>query len=268
MKPLMSLRSLFQGWRLPFAVLGLIVIASLLGALAAPYDPLAEVGESLGPPSWVHPFGTDLIGRDVFSRVLHGGGRTLFIAALAVVCSVLPGVLVGLAAGYVGRSLDAALTAILDALLAIPALLVALSVVALTGSGPAQVALAVGISGLPACARITRAATRTARAMPHVEAARGLGARPLHILVFHVLPGIAGPVIAFVGIALSWAILHAATLNFLGFGGDPAAPEWGVMLAEGRQVYRVAPWVAVAPGAAIMITLFTVNLLADALRRR
>jgi peptide/nickel transport system permease protein len=247
--------------------LALVVLASLAAPLLAPYDPLAQSGESLAPPDGAHPFGTDLIGRDVWSRVLHGGARTLSIAALSVALSVLPGLVLGLTAGYFGGILDTAFTALFDALLAIPALLVALAVVALAGSGAAQIALAVGVSGLASYARMVRASTRAVRVLPYVEAAHSLGAHPGGILVRHVLPNIARPLLAFAGVTLSWAIMSAAALHFLGFGGDPSAPEWGAMLAEGRQVYRAAPWAALAPGLAITVTLLLVNGLAGRLVR-
>jgi peptide/nickel transport system permease protein len=117
----------------------------------------------------------------------------------------------------------------------------------------------------PSYTRVARAATRAVRVRPFVEAAKSIGAPPGHILRWHVLPNIAQPLVGFATVTLGWAIMSAATLNFLGFGGDPAAPEWGAMLADGRQVYRVAPWAALAPGVAIMLTLFIVNRLADAI---
>jgi peptide/nickel transport system permease protein len=253
------------GRRFPVILLGLIAVISLLAPLIAPYDPLDEAGQTLEAPSAAHPFGTDLIGRDVFSRVLYGGGRTLLIAVLALLFSVLPGLITGLVAGYNGGWPDLLIGALADGLLAIPSLLIALSVVAITGNGPAQVALAVGISGWPTYTRVTRAATRAVRALPFVEAAQSIGAPPGHILRWHVLPNIAQSLIGFATVTLGWAIMSAATLNFLGFGGDLASPEWGAMLADGRQVYRIAPWVALAPGLAIMLTLFVVNRLADAI---
>lgn len=248
---------------LPLVALTLIVILSVLAPWIAPYDPLDESGDSLEPPSVTHRLGTDLIGRDVFSRVLHGGARTLVIAVLALGLSVLPGLIIGMLAGYVGGFLDNVVVAGLDGFLAIPGLLIALSVMALTGSGPAQVAVAVGVAGMPAYARGVWAAARTIRVQPYIEAAKSIGARPLHIIWRHILPNMLRPLIAFGTVALSWAILNAATLHFLGFGGDPAAPEWGAMLADGRNAYRIAPWVIIGPGAAIMITLLAINALAD-----
>ncbi|RPI98178.1 MAG: ABC transporter permease [Chloroflexi bacterium] len=247
--------------------LALIILASLAAPVISPYDPLAQTAESLAPPDPAHLLGADLAGRDVWSRLLHGGARTLSIAALSVALSVLPGLVLGLVAGYFGGVLDAALTALFDTLLAIPGLLVALAVVVLAGSGAAQIAVAVGLSGLASYARVVRSAVRAVLVLPYVEAARSLGAHPGGILLRHVLPNITRPLLAFAGVTLSWAIMSAAALHFLGFGGDPSAPEWGAMLAEGRQVYRAAPWVALAPGLAITVTLLLVNGLAGRLSR-
>lgn len=251
----------------PLAAILAIILLSLCAPILAPYDPLAQAGPELSAPSSAFPLGTDLIGRDVFSRVLHGGARTLAIAALAVIGSVLPGLLIGAAASWFGGLIDALLSALIDALLAIPALLIALVGVTLLGSGAAQVALAVGVAGLPGYARVARAAVRAVRVQPYIESARAVGARGGYILWWHVIPNATGPLLSFAVVTLAWALLNAAMLNFLGFGGDPALPEWGAMLADARQIFRVAPWVAVGPGAALSLTLLAVNALADALSR-
>jgi peptide/nickel transport system permease protein len=248
----------------PLALIGIIVIASLLAPWIAPYDPLhGENGQELQPPSARYVLGTDMLGRDVFSRVLYGGRVTLAVAVAALALTVVPGLVLGLLAGYAGGALDQAITALLNALLAFPSLLLALGIVAIAGNGPLQVAVAVGLAGMPSYARIVRGATRVVRASPYVEAARSIGAGPLRVLIVHILPNLAGPLIAFGTVILGWAIISAATLNFLGLGGTLSIPEWGAMLAEGRQAFRVAPWAVLAPGTAIMITLFAVNTLAD-----
>jgi peptide/nickel transport system permease protein len=253
-------------WRrlLPLLALALIAAISLLAPWLVPHDPLRAVtGQELLPPSTRYPLGTDLLGRDVYSRVLYGGRSTLSVAALALALAVVPGLVVGVIAGYADGLIDHMISAVLDALLAFPGLLLALAVIAIVGNGPIQVAMAVGLGGMPSYARVARVATRSVRARPFVEAAYALGARPIRVLVGHILPNMAGPLIGFATVILSWAILNAATLNFLGLGGDPAAPEWGTMLAEGRQAFRLAPWAVIAPGLAIMITLLVVNWLAD-----
>jgi peptide/nickel transport system permease protein len=251
---------------LSLALLGLIVLAAVLAPWLTSQDPREAVpGEQLEPPSGQHPFGTDLLGRDVFSRVLYGGRRTLSVALLTAGVTLGPGLAVGLLAGYTGRWVDTALMTLMDALLAFPSLLMALALIALFGSGRSQIVFAVGIAGIPAYARVTRAAVLEAQALPFIEAARAIGARPESILRRHILPAVAPLLLAFAGVTLSWAILNGAALTFLGYGGDISAPDWGVMLADGRQTFRTAPWAVIAPGAALSLTVFAINLLAGSL---
>jgi peptide/nickel transport system permease protein len=259
-------RRLTSRQQIALALLALVGLVVLLAPVLAPHDPRqAEPDISLQAPSRQHPLGTDLLGRDVTSRVLYGGRRTLGVALLTAGITLGPGLLIGLAAGYAGRWIDAGLMVLMDALLAFPNLLLALSLVALLGSGTAQIALSVGIAGIPAYARVTRAAVLEARSQPFVDAARAIGARPAGILVRHILPTAAAPLAAFGGVTLSWAILNSAALMFLGYGGDIAAPDWGIMLADGRQAFRTAPWVAAAPGVALSLTVFAINLLSGSL---
>lgn len=254
-------------------ILGVIVLAALLAPQLATHDPRqTEPADQFQPPSTEYWFGTDLLGRDVYSRVLYGGRRTLSVALLTMLITLPPGLLIGLAAGYAGRWIDLGLMTIMDALLAFPNLLLALALIALVGSGLVEIALAVGVAGIPVYARVTRAAVLEARVYPFVEAAYALGSRSPGILWRHILPTIAPTLLAFAGVTLSWALLNSAALMFLGYGGDIAAPDWGVMLADGRQAFRTAPWVAIAPGVALSTTVFALNLLAGslngALRRR
>jgi len=246
----------------------LIALLSLLAPLLATHDPLATAPEAqLQPPSREHLFGTDLLGRDVYSRVLYGGRRTFGVALLTALITLGPGLVIGAVAGFAGGWLDAALMTLLDALLAVPALVLALALLALLGSGSVQIAVAVGIAGIPSYGRVTRAAVLQARSRPFVEAARAIGARPGGILARHIFPTIAPPLLAFAGVTLSWAILNSAALIFLGFGGDISSPDWGVMLADGRQAFRTAPWVALAPGIALSATVLAINWLAEGLDR-
>ncbi|MCZ7538610.1 MAG: ABC transporter permease [Anaerolineae bacterium] len=260
-----------NGWHSGRLRAALLLLAAMiaLAALApwlATHDPRRAVPEEqLAPPSRGHYFGTDLLGRDVFSRTLYGGRRTLGVALLTALIALGPGLAIGIVAGYGGRWLDAGLMMLMDALLAFPSLILALALIALLGSGTVQVALAVGIAGIPSYARVARAAVIQARALPFVEAARALGAGPRAILWRHVVPAAAPPLLAFAGVTLSWALLNGAALMFLGYGGDIAAPEWGVMLADGRAAFRNAPWVALAPGAALSVTVLAINLLAGGL---
>ncbi|MFQ3534951.1 MAG: ABC transporter permease [Aggregatilineales bacterium] len=249
-------------WGLSGIFLGLLALLSLAAPLIAPYDPLAEVGLALEPPSIRHPLGTDWIGRDVFSRVLHGGARTFSIGLIALGITVLIGGTIGLSAGFFGGVLDWLVVSLSDALLALPSLLIALSILTLAGNGSQQIALAAALSGLPAYLRIVRATARSIRAQPYVEAARALGASELGVLWRHILPNAGLTCLSAGVIAVAWAILNAATLHFLGFGGDPSVPEWGTMLAEGRTVLRAAPWIAFAAGTALTLSLLAINDLA------
>lgn len=248
----------------PLLLLAAIALITLLAPALAPRDPRSADSPALLPPSKEHPFGTDTLGRDVFSRTLWGGRQTLGIALLGTGIAVLPGLLVGALAGFFGGWTDRLLTATIDTLLAFPSLLLALTLIALTGSGPAQVALAVGLAGLPAYARVTRAAVIAARGQPYIEAAQAIGARPLRVLLRHALPNTREPLLGFAAVSFSWAVINGAGLVFLGFGGDPATPDWGAMLNEGRAAFRTAPWIALLPGALITLTAYAVHRLADA----
>ncbi|GAB4410881.1 MAG: ABC transporter permease [Anaerolineae bacterium] len=252
--------------RLALIMLGMAVLLSVLAPWLATHDPRHAVPEDqLSPPSREYLFGTDLLGRDVFSRTLYGGRRTLGVALLTVLITLLPGMVIGIVAGYGGRWLDTSLMMVMDALLAFPSLILALALIAVLGSGVIQVALAVGMAGIPAYARVTRAAVLEARTLPFVEAARALGARPVTVLWRHIVPTVAPSLLAFAGVTLSWAILNGAALMFLGFGGDIAAPDWGIMLADARASFRTAPWTALAPGIALSLTVYAINLLTGAL---
>jgi len=243
-----------------------IVVLAIAAPWLAPHDPRAAApDQQFAAPSSAHLFGTDILGRDVFSRVLYGARRALGLVLLAACVTFPIGLIVGLLAGYGGQQLDLVLMTLTDSLLAIPSLLLALALLALLGSGQAQIALAVGVTGIAPFARVTRAAVIEARALAFVEAARAVGARPEGILRRHILPTITPTLLAFGGVSLSWAILNGAALTFLGYGGDIAAPDWGVMLNEGRQTFRIAPWITLAPGLALSLTVYTIHLAASSL---
>jgi ABC-type dipeptide/oligopeptide/nickel transport system permease subunit len=247
-----------------FAVCLLLIILGLcvLAPLVAPDDPLHAVtrGE-LQPPSLRHPLGTDLLGRDVWSRVLYGGRATLLAAVTALSLALVFGTVLGLIAGLGGQAIDGTITMITNVLLAFPVLLFALLIILIIGTGIFQVAVAVGLAGVPPVIVVTRSAVRNALGQPYIEAARSLGATRLQIGWRHVLPNIAPTLRAFGVVILSWALMNAATLNFLGLGGETAQPEWGSMLAQARITFARAPWTVIAPGLAIMITVCAVNLL-------
>lgn len=245
----------------------LIVLSSILAQRLAPYDPLLiSPQDYLQPPSRSHWLGTDSYGRDVLSRVLHGGRVSLTVGFASVLIASALGVLLGLIAGYYGGRVDGAIMRFVDMLLAFPGLLLALGVVALLGPGLANVIVAVGISGIPSYARTVRGAILSAREEVYVEAARSVGCRDHHILLRHLLPNVVGLVVVISTLSVAWAILTASSLSFLGVGTQPPTPEWGVMLSEGRGLLREAPWLTTFPGLMIMLTVLSINLLGDGLR--
>lgn len=245
----------------------LIVLSSILAQRLAPYDPLLiSPQDYLQPPSRSHWLGTDSYGRDVLSRVLHGGRVSLTVGFASVLIASALGVLLGLIAGYYGGRVDGAIMRFVDMLLAFPGLLLALGVVALLGPGLANVIVAVGLSGIPSYARTVRGAILSAREEVYVEAARSVGCRDHHILLRHLLPNVVGLVVVISTLSVAWAILTASSLSFLGVGTQPPTPEWGVMLSEGRGLLREAPWLTTFPGLMIMLTVLSINLLGDGLR--
>lgn len=253
---------------------GLALLALLLGAtLAAPWlapgDPLAtDVAQAVRPPSPDHLLGTDALGRDVLSRLLWGGRATLGAAAGALALTLAIGAPLGLAAGFWGGWVDAVLMRLVDVLLAFPGLLLALGIVAILDPGPVAVIIAVGVAGAPGYARVARAAALEVRNQPYVQAAAALGASDLRLLVRHILPNALGPLLAFATVQLGWSLLNAAALSFLGLAGPPARPEWGHLLADGREHLVEAPWLSLASGLALTLTVLAANLIGDGLRER
>ncbi len=246
------------------AVLGLTVLGA--PALTA-HDPLAMApSQQFLPPGPDHPAGTDLFGRDVATRLLFGGRLTLGIGVFAVLIAALPGTALGLLAGYHGRWTDRLISWLVDVMLSFPSILLALTIVAALGPGVANITLAVGISGIPNYTRLVRGQVLSVRRQPYVRAAVTVGCTDVRILLRHILPNVVGPIIVLAALDAGWAILNASALSFLGLGVQPPTPEWGAMLNEGRGYLRDAPWVTVAPGLAIALTVLAINLLGDALR--
>ncbi len=250
-------------------VLAVIVFAALAPGLLATHDPLqTEVRSALLPPSPEHLFGTDQSGRDVYSRVIHGAGRSIGIGVLATGIALVAGLLVGALAGVSPRPLDATLMRVNDVLMAFPEFLVALVVVALLGPGPANIAVAVTVAAAPVYVRLARVQTRTLALAEHVEAARILGVPAVPAFLRHVVPGVLGSLSVLATIGIGSSILAAAGLSFLGLGPTEPTPEWGLMLAGGRNVLGQAWWISVFPGAAITLTVVAASVLGRILRAR
>ena len=246
-------------------VLGL-VLAVLLASVLAPYEPdQTDLDAQLQRPSAQHPLGTDFYGRDLLSRLLYGGRATLAVAVAAVLLAATVGSAMGLLAGSSQGWPAQVWAGIFDLMLAFPTLLLALMVVAVVGPGLAALGLAVGIAGIPSYARLVRGLTLSLRSALFVEAARALGADPLHILHRHLVRNAARPVLALATVDLGLAIISVAALGYLGLGASPPQSEWGLMLYEGRGYMTNAPWASLVPGLAITVTVWTVTLLGDAL---
>jgi len=251
------------------AVLALIALAAIAPGLLATQDPLVtDVRAALQPPSSAHWFGTDQSGRDVYSRVVWGAGRSVGIGLLATTLAFAVGVIAGSLSAVAPRVVDAAAMRVIDVLLAFPEFLVALLVVAVLGPGPVNVAVAVTLAAVPVYIRLARAQTRTLGAAEHVEAARIVGVPAFLVHVRHVLPGVVGAVSVLATIGIGTSILAAAGLSFLGLGPTEPTPEWGLMLSAGRNLLLQAPWVAVFPGLAITATVVSVSVVGRILRAR
>lgn len=247
-----------------------LVLVAVLGSAIAPYgynEIAADIATGrLQPPTTEHWFGTDNLGRDVFSRVLLGASVSLQVGFIAVTISLVAGTLIGIVAGYYGRWLDDGLMRFMDVLFAFPAILLAIVVLAVLGPGITNAMIAIGIVYTPIFARLARASTLSVREEVYVRASRSAGASDVRILGRHVLPNIAPPLIVQTSLSLAFAILSEAALSFLGLGTQPPDPSWGRMLAEGRAFIEQAWWMALFPGLAIFIVVLAFNVLGDALR--
>lgn len=249
------------------AWLALVGLGAAMAPLLAPAGPLvADTTRALLPPGVGGPLGTDPLGRDVLARLLWGARWTLGMGLTALAVSVGLGLPTGMIAGVFGGRVEAVLMRLVDALLAFPGFLLAMALVALLGPGMGSVALAVGMAAAPAYARVARSAALEVRTQPYVDAARAVGNNEWRILVRHVLPNAAAPLVAFAAVQLGWVLLNGAALNFLGLGAPPGAPEWGAMLAEGRGYLRDGPWASTFPGLALTLTVLAANLVGDGLQ--
>ena len=245
----------------------LLGLLAVFGHALAPFDPLMmDFSARFAPPSWTHPFGTDDFGRDLFSRVLYGARVSVQVAFIAVSLSGVVGVTLGVLAGYLGGWVDELIMRVMDVIFAFPAVLLAITVMAILGRGVENAMIAIAIVYAPIFARVTRGAVIAVRDREFVTAARALGQRQLRIMFAHVLPNALGPIIVQTSLSLAFAILAEAALSFFGLGTQPPDPSWGRMLAEGRGFLGQAPWMGIFPGLAIMLSVLGFNLLGDGLR--
>jgi peptide/nickel transport system permease protein len=269
-RPLSALRA--PG--LPTLVLAIAVVVTVLAfavvpGLVAPYDPTAALPAArLQPPSAAHLFGTDQLGRDLFSRVVYGAARTLFATVLAVGIGVVFGSVIGLVSGFVGGRLDEVVMRFVDVALAIPGLLLAMAVIAALGFGITNVAIAVGVASIASFARLMRSDVLRVRSSAYVEAAYAGGDRTWWVVVRHVLPNAWGPVAALVAVEVGSAVLAVAALSFLGYGVVPPDPEWGSLISEGRAYLATSWWLTTLPGLVLIAVVLSANRIGQAIQRR
>ena len=248
------------------AILAIVALAALLAPWIAPYDPMAlKVLDRLQSPRAAHWFGTDELGRDVFSRVVFGARYSLLIGAMVVVVSMVCGVLLGLAAGFF-RRLDGPVMRLVDAMMSFPDILLAIALVAVLGASMTNVILALAIVYTPRVARVVRASTLVVRELLFIEAARALGIPTWRILFIHVLQNIASPILVQATFIFAYAVLAEAGLSFLGVGVPPVLPTWGSMISSGQQFAHQAIWLVVFPGIAIILSALSLQMVGDGFR--
>lgn len=250
---------------------GLVLLLLLVAATArfiAPYDPITgDVSHGLQPPSLQHWFGTDDQGRDVLSRVIVGSQVSVTVSAISVLIGLLVGTSVGLAAGFFGGAFDLVGMRLIDAVLAFPALLLAISITAALGPDIKNAMIAIGIVAIPAYARLTRAQVLSIREREYVTAATATGVPPVRVMLRHILPNVANPLIVQATFTAAFAILQEAVLSFLGLGSQPPNPSWGQDINYSqRYLINEMWWMSVGPGLAIFLAVFSFNFLGDAMR--
>jgi len=247
-------------------ILAAVVLLAVFAPWLTPYDPMAlKILDRLQSPRATHWFGTDELGRDVFSRVIFGARYSLLIGALVVVISMVGGVLLGLAAGFF-RRLDGPVMRLVDAMMSFPDILLAIALVAVLGASMTNVILALAIVYTPRVARVVRASTLVVRELLFVEAARALGISTWRILFIHILQNIASPILVQATFIFAYAVLAEAGLSFLGVGVPPVLPTWGSMISSGQQFAHQAIWLVVFPGIAIILSALSLQMVGDGFR--
>jgi len=250
-------------------VLMLAMTATGLSAeLIAPYNPTAnDFGAMMDAPSWAHPLGTDQFGRDLLSRIIYGARTALIVGLSSALVGGVVGLILGVGSAYFGGRTDLILQRVFDVLMAFPLIIMALAVVAIFGTGVQNVIIAITIPLIPRCARVVRASALAIREVPYVDAARALGYGHTRIILFHMVPNVMAPFLIMVTAFVGQAVLAEASLSYLGLGVQEPVPAWGLMLQGGAEEYAAtAPWIAIFPGVAIVLSVLGVNLFGDALR--
>ena len=261
-----GLKRVQPGLVIAWIVIAAVVLFALLPQVFTSYNPLQGVPvEKLKAPSWEHILGTDALGRDLFARIVHGAVHSLTGAFVAVAVGLVVGTALGVVAGSTGGIVEEAVMRLVDVLLAIPGLLLMLSVIILLGFGTVNAAIAVGITSIAAFARLSRSEVVRVRRSEYVEAAFGSGGTFLAVLWRHVLPNSLVSVLAFAALQFGAAILAISTLGFLGYGAPPPTPEWGLLIAEGRRYISTAWWLTTAPGIIVVLVVLSANRIGQSL---
>ena len=256
-----------RGAAIGLAVVLLLVFLAAAAPILAPHNPnYQDLLSVLQPPSAVHPFGTDDLGRDVFSRVIYGSRVSLQVGLISIGVALFGGISIGLLAGYFGGRVDDVLMRVMDAISAFPSLVLALAITAALGAGIGNAMIAIGVVYTPLFARLVRSQALTIRELDYCLAARTIGAGPLRMMAKHIWPNATAPIIVQASLSVSSAIIVEASLSFLGVGVLPPTASWGSILSQGYQVLEIAPWMALASGSAIFITVLGLNFLGDGLR--
>jgi len=243
------------------------ILTALLADRLAPYSAVKQnLSAALQHPSWSHLLGTDELGRDILSRIILGARVSLLMSTAAVLGATIVGTLLGATAGYFGGRLDHVVMRGIDVLLALPGILLAITIIAVLGPGLVNVVVAIAINGIPVFSRLARAATLTVKEADYVQAAKAMGAGERRILGLHILPNIVAPLLIQSTLLMATAILTSSSLSFLGLGAQPPTPEWGAMLSSGRNYLTSSPHVGTFPGIALMLAVLGFNLLGDGLR--
>ncbi len=249
------------------AVIVIATVSAIAAPLVSPYDPLKQdLSNLLAPPSLAHLLGTDNVGRDILARVIWGARVSLIAGSGSVAIAVIAGCVLGLAAGYWRGVIDDVVMRLMDAVLSFPALVLALALGAVLGAGLGSVLVALGVVYAPTFARLMRGQVLSIRAREYVDAARLLGAPDWRILLRHILPNAATPIVVQASLSVAFAILAEASLSFLGLGVQPPEPSWGSIINAGRGYLQQAPWIVFGPGAALFITVLSLNFVGDAVR--
>jgi peptide/nickel transport system permease protein len=248
-------------------LIGVLVFTAAFAPLIAHTDPLAQnLAQQSQHPSLAHLFGTDKLGRDLFSRIVYGSRISIRIGFLAFGIAITIGTLFGVAGGYLGKATDSAIMSLMDVMLAFPSIILAIGITTILGPSINHLMIAVGIVYIPQYARLARSSVLSVKELEYVEAAKALGARIPRILWRHIMPNILAPLIVQAMLGIGTAELEAAGLSYLGLGARPPAPEWGAMLNDARDYWLSAPWSLIFPGAAITLMVLGFNLLGDGLR--